>query len=54
MDNLIRDKIELIKILGTVCKDKITLFNLTNDIMNLNLNEFKLLLHKIDISLITI
>ena len=54
MDNLIRDKIELIKILETVCNDKITLFNLTNDIMNLNLNEFKLLLHKIDISLITI
>tara|TARA_R110000868_G_scaffold116983_1_gene310870 strand:+ start:548 stop:712 length:165 start_codon:yes stop_codon:yes gene_type:complete len=54
MDNLIKDKIELIKILETVCNDKITLFNLTNDIMNLNLNEFKLLLHKIDIALITI
>ena len=54
MDNLIKDKIELIKMIETVCEDKITLFNLTNDIMNLNLNEFKLLLHKIKVSLIAI
>ena len=62
MDNLIKDKQEVINIIKTVCNDTITISYITNHIMNLNKCEFKLLLHKIyisnkkriDIALITI